>query len=88
VIHLSLRYSNPYRRSVFDRRQAREEIEQLTDALATRTVIGQATGLLMRDLGLTSKAAFAQLVTLSSHSNVKLREIAERLVVKADREVK
>jgi ANTAR domain-containing protein len=65
-------------------RQAREEIETLKEALRTRTVIGQAVGLLMYESTITSDAAFAQLVANSSHTNVKLRDIATRLVEEAN----
>jgi AmiR/NasT family two-component response regulator len=64
--------------------RAHEEIDQLKSALATRALIGQATGLLMRDRGLTADQAFAHLIELSSHTNVKLREIAAELVAKAN----
>jgi AmiR/NasT family two-component response regulator len=63
---------------------AREEIETLKEALRTRTVIGQATGMVMADRGLTAEAAFAHLVTTSSHTNVKIREIAARMVDEAN----
>jgi hypothetical protein len=59
----------------------------LQEALRSRTVIGQAMGLLMRDLGVTGDAAFAHLVQLSSHSNVKLRVVAARMVDEAEREL-
>ena len=65
-------------------RHAREEIETLKEALRTRTVIGQATGLLMCGRSLTADAAFAQLVQSSSHTNVKLRDIATQMVTEAD----
>ena len=63
---------------------AREEIDTLKQALRTRTVIGQATGMIMADRGLTTEAAFAHLVTTSSHTNVKIREIAARMVDEAN----
>lgn len=63
--------------------QAREEIKTLKEALRTRTIIGQATGMLMRELNLSADDAFAHLVELSSHSNVKIRDIATRMVDEA-----
>lgn len=57
-----------------------EKVEQLEEALETRTMIGQATGLLMAQEGLTSDEAFQKLVQVSQHSNVKLRDIAQRYV--------
>lgn len=56
------------------------QVEQLEDALKTRTVIGQATGLLMAQEGLTSEEAFHRLVQVSQTSNLKLRDIAQRYV--------
>lgn len=52
------------------------EVEQLAEGLKTRTIIGQATGLLMAQEGLTSEEAFQKLVQVSQTTNVKLREIA------------
>ena len=59
---------------------AREQAEQLAEGLETRTMIGQATGLLMAQEGMTSEEAFQKLVKVSQTSNVKLREIAQRYV--------
>lgn len=56
------------------------QIRQLEEALKTRTIIGQATGLLMAQEGLSSEEAFQKLVRVSQHSNLKLREIAQRYV--------
>jgi GAF domain-containing protein len=57
-----------------------KQVEQLGEALETRTLIGQATGLLMGQEGLTSEEAFQKLVVISQHANVKLRDIAKRYV--------
>jgi AmiR/NasT family two-component response regulator len=43
-------------------------------------MIGQATGLLMAQEGLTSGEAFQRLVRVSQNANIKLREIAQRYV--------
>lgn len=56
------------------------QVDQLEQALQTRTMIGQATGLLMAHEGLTSEEAFQKLVQVSQTSNLKLRDIAERFV--------
>lgn len=56
------------------------QADQLEEALKTRTMIGQATGLLMAHEGLTSEEAFQKLVKVSQNANVKLREIAQRYV--------
>ena len=60
------------------------ENAQLKIGLSTRAVIGQATGLLMRRYSLTADEAFDRLVKLSSHSNVKLRDVAATIVGEAD----
>lgn len=56
------------------------EIEQLREGLQTRTMIGQATGLLMAQEGLTSDEAFQKLVHVSQNANIKLRDVAQRYV--------
>lgn len=53
---------------------------QLEEGLVTRTVIGQAVGLLMAQEGLTSDEAFERLVGVSQNFNLKVREIAQRYV--------
>jgi GAF domain-containing protein len=52
----------------------------LRSALVTRTVIGQAEGILMERLKITADQAFALLSRLSQASNVKLRKVARNLV--------
>lgn len=59
--------------------QVRER-EGLAQALASRLVIGQAEGILMERYGLDEDRAFAVLKRYSQDANVKLREIAERVV--------
>ena len=54
--------------------------EQLARALATRTTIGQATGILMERFGLDPDPAFDVLRRLSSQQNLKLRDVAEEVV--------
>ena len=66
---------------------ARAEITNLNEAVITRTTIGEAVGLLMHEKTLTAKAAFAHLVEVSSHTNIKIREIAARMVEEADARV-
>jgi GAF domain-containing protein len=56
------------------------QVGQLEEGLQTRTMIGQATGLLMAQEGLSSEEAFQKLVHVSQNANVKLRDIAERYV--------
>ncbi len=54
--------------------------EQLDRALATRDLIGRATGILMERHKLTSEQAFTLLIRASQITNTKLRDIADRLV--------
>ncbi|MDR7301408.1 GAF and ANTAR domain-containing protein [Haloactinomyces albus] len=54
--------------------------DQLTEALATRDVIGQAKGLLMAREKITGEQAFRQLVRSSQDSNIKLAELARWMV--------
>jgi GAF domain-containing protein len=54
--------------------------EHLRSALGTRTLIGQAQGILMERLKITPDQAFGVLSRLSQQGNVKLREVARRLV--------
>ena len=60
------------------------DIDNLTVALKSRTVIGQATGLVMAKYDLDQDAAFAFLQRTSSHLNMKLRQVAEQIVVEAN----
>jgi hypothetical protein len=53
---------------------------QLHQALETRTVIGQATGILIERFGLTPDQAFAVMRRVSQHHNIKLHALAEHLV--------
>ena len=64
--------------------RARQEIATLKEALITRTVIAQATGMLMAEQNLSDDAAFARLQELSSHTNVKVRDIAVKMVGEAN----
>jgi GAF domain-containing protein len=54
--------------------------EQLAAALESRTVIGQAIGMLMERYGLDEDRAFDVLRRLSSQENVKLRDLAAQIV--------
>ena len=56
------------------------ERETLNEALHTRKVIGQAIGIVMERYEMNEDRAFAFLVRASSHSNIKLRAIAQELV--------
>jgi hypothetical protein len=60
------------------------EEDNLNQALATRTVIGQAVGLTMARFQITSDRAFQFLARASSTSNIKIRDIAQEVVNQAD----
>lgn len=63
---------------------AAENIEQLTTAIGNRTLIGQATGMIMVQYDLTGARAFSVLRRLSSEQNRKLSAIAQELVTTWD----
>ena len=56
------------------------QIDGLREAIAGRQLIGQAIGIVMERFGLTEDRAFAFLSRLSSHRNVKLRQVAQELI--------
>ncbi|MDX6300279.1 MAG: hypothetical protein QOF53_1493 [Nocardioidaceae bacterium] len=56
------------------------EIANLAEAVRSRTVIGQAVGIVMERYGLNDERAFAFLQRLSSQRNVKLRLVAQQMV--------
>ncbi len=60
--------------------RSREVPSTLRKAITARAVIEQAKGALMLVYGLDAGAAFAVLSWQSQHANIKLRELAERLV--------
>jgi len=60
--------------------QARDLATQLGQALDSRAVIDQARGILMATHGIDAQQAFALLAKESQNTNVKLREVAARLV--------
>ncbi|WP_190096489.1 ANTAR domain-containing protein [Streptomyces griseoflavus] len=54
--------------------------DQLTEAMRTRDLIGQATGILMERMDMDAAGAFDSLVRASQRENVKLRDLARRIV--------
>ena len=60
------------------------EITHLQQAVQTRQVIGQAVGIVMHQYGLDDARAFAFLTRLSSHSNTKLRSVADQVIAAAN----
>lgn len=57
-----------------------EQVEQLGDALSSRTMIGQAVGLTMHRFGLTGDQAFDVLRRHSNERNRKLASLAKEMV--------
>lgn len=64
---------------------ARRLGDQLNEALQTRDTIGQAKGILMEREGFSDPEAFEMLKAISQKTNVKLRDVARRLVEEKDR---
>ena len=60
--------------------QSAQTEAHLRSGMVTRTVIGQAEGLLMERLKISADQAFGLLSRLSQQSNVKLRDVARTLV--------
>jgi hypothetical protein len=56
------------------------QVEQLSEALHTRTDIGTAVGVLMERYGIDRDQAFAFLVRNSNHRNVKIRVLAQEII--------
>ena len=61
-----------------------QQVSQLTQALDTRDLIGQAKGILMERFKITSQQAFLLLSRASSELNIKLRDVAEQLAVSGE----
>ncbi|MDI2126972.1 GAF and ANTAR domain-containing protein [Yinghuangia seranimata] len=59
----------------------------LTAALGTHGTIGQAMGILMAQRKMDSQAAFAALRDVSQRNNIKLAEVAQRLVADVERQL-
>jgi hypothetical protein len=57
-----------------------EEVHHLNEALKSRQAIGEAIGVLIERYKLDRQAAFNFLARLSQNTNVKLRDVAERVV--------
>jgi GAF domain-containing protein len=70
---LAVRHSATFNR-------AREMIDHLHRALETRDVIGAAVGITMHRERLTMEGAFTLLKEISQRDNLKLRQVAERIV--------
>jgi GAF domain-containing protein len=59
---------------------AAQKVQQLETALGGRTVIAQATGIVMERFDLDPDRAFSVLSRMSQQSNVKIRELARQIV--------
>lgn len=64
-------------RAVADLRRVED---QLRTALTSRADIDQAKGILMARLGIDADRAFQELIRVSQHSNMKLRDVARQIV--------
>ena len=60
------------------------QVDQLQEAVAARQLIGQAVGIVMERYDIDEARAFGFLARLSSHENLKLRLVAERLIRNTD----
>jgi AmiR/NasT family two-component response regulator len=63
--------------------EAHQEIQDLRQALQSRSVIDQAKGLVRAWLCCTEDEAFAALTSASQRANVKVRQLASELVALA-----
>jgi response regulator NasT len=61
-------------------RRLKGEAAALREALEDRKLVERARGAVMKRLGLGEHEAFARLKRLSSHSNVKLAEVARKVL--------
>ena len=59
---------------------ASQQIDTLTQGIASRTVIGQATGILMERYDLDAARAFTVMTRMSNQGNIKLRNLAQQIV--------
>jgi GAF domain-containing protein len=64
--------------------KAQAVIEQLQEALQSRDVIGQAKGIIQAREGCDPDDAFERLRQVSQHRNIKLRDLAQRVVESPD----
>lgn len=59
--------------------------QQLRAAVESRTIIGQAQGIVMHAFDLDASRAFAYLTRLSQTQNVRLSQVAEQIIADRDR---
>jgi len=61
-----------------------QHVAHLTEALETRQTIGQAVGVLMSRHKITERQAWERLTRTSQNSNVKVRDLAEKILYTGD----
>jgi AmiR/NasT family two-component response regulator len=66
--------------SVDAHRSTAKLARDMAEAMRSRAVIEQAKGMLMSDKRISADEAFEQLTRLSQHANIKLRDVAQRMV--------
>lgn len=64
-----------------EEKQLRDLTTQLEEAMISRDVIEQAKGILVGRYRCTPEEAFARLVKVSQHRNIRIRELARTLIV-------
>ena len=64
--------------------ETQQEIDSLRAGLESRAQIGIAIGLIMARCELTSTEAFGHLSRMSQNQNIKVRDIAARMVAESD----
>jgi GAF domain-containing protein len=88
TVRLATQFAGPAAVSVCNAQvlsDARDRAEQLQRALVSRKAIDQAIGIVRARTGVSSEEAFDRLVKMSQSENMKLHEVAERLVDEAVR---
>ncbi|MBN1458190.1 MAG: ANTAR domain-containing protein, partial [Armatimonadetes bacterium] len=63
-----------------DLRLLRDEVGDLKTSLEARKLVERAKGIIMRDMGVGEQEAYRWLKRTSSHSNLKIGEVARKIV--------
>ncbi|NUR88467.1 MAG: GAF and ANTAR domain-containing protein [Nonomuraea sp.] len=66
--------------NLWDYDEARSDAAQLQEAMAGRSLIDQAKGIIMQTSGCSAEAAFEELRKISQHHQVKVADLARSLV--------
>ncbi len=83
VQHIAAQFAEPAALlldGVIHRLSQEHVIAQLHDAIESRTIIGQATGIIMAQRRCSPDEALNVLIKISNQRNIKLREVARTLV--------